>query len=325
MESSKNNKKELGFKEKYFKILFEVESVVQDGKKYNIIDRFFHYSIEETRMIKDIDTQNLIEEYKNDILKEINSVFNELKINLIYKIKYCFGLHSFSSYLNSSKTVIFDNPSLLGISPFIFDQIEWEYIIVNEIKKSGYDIASLYNIEKMIINNLEEALFRLNKEEFVCLLGWDIKRVSTENLFSLIRTRMFETVKKSKSPELVIKEIIKKNTVVNSSRIVLTGNFTTGKLIDKIIEGFGSKDIKLSNDEINYIKSFVSQNFKNSKGKNLGFQEIKNKTFFNLHKRLLKNILVTNRKSLRCEQKDISRIINNTLPELGELKTIENY
>lgn len=325
MRNSKNNENELGLKEKYPKILIEFENIVRDGRKYNLIDRFFHYSIEEIKMLENIDKQDLTKNIKNDILKEIENIFSELRINLINKIKYCFGLHSFSSYLNNRKTTIFDNPSLLGISPFLFDQFEWECVIINEIKKSGYSITNLYNVEKMITNNLEEALFRLDKEEFVCLYGWNKKSMSANELFYLIRSRMFETARKSKSPELVVKELIKKHTVINAQKISLTGNFNEGKLINKIFEGFGVKNIKLSNDEKNDIRAFVSQNFKNSAGKSLKHREIINKSFFNLHIKLFKNILIANRKALRCERKDIARIINKTLPELGELKTIENY
>ncbi|UWY29360.1 hypothetical protein N4T20_05345 [Flavobacterium sp. TR2] len=307
------------------RILLEFERVIQDERKYNIIDRFFYYSIEETRLINNIIKEKLEIEIELSIVQELHKAFRNLKNKLIGQIKYSFGLHSFSDYLESGRTVLFNNPFLLGISPFLFDQLEWETIILKEIKDSSHSKSNFYNIQLMIRNNLRETLFRLDKEEFENLHGWEKEKMSESELYHLIIDRVFNAVKRSKNPESIIKEIVKKNTVVNSSRIVLTGNFTTGKLIDKLIEGFGAKNIKLGTDEINDIKGFVSLNFKNAKGKNLEFQEIRNKTFFNLHKKLLKNILVTNRKSIRCEQKDISRIINKTLPELGELKTIENY
>ena len=317
--------KELDFKDKYPMIFSDFENIVRDGRKHNIIDRFFHYSIEETKMIKDINNQNLTEEIKHEIFKEIEIVFKEFKTNLIYKIKYCFGLHSFSSYIKNGKTGMIENPFLLGISPFLFDQIEWEDVMISEIKKSRYDITNLYNIELMIRNSLNDALYRLDKKEFDNLQSWTKNKISPEGLVLLIKNKIFETTKSAKSTDSIIKEIVKKHTVINSSRIILMGNFTTGKLIDKIIEGFAAKNIQLNNEERNDIKSFVSQNFKNSKGKNLAFKELKHKDFFNHHKILLKNILIANKKSLKCEDKDISRIIHKTLPELGELKTIENY
>ncbi|XDZ53084.1 hypothetical protein FlaCF_0132 [Flavobacterium tructae] len=325
MRNSKNNENELGLKEKYPKILIEFENIVRDGRKYNLIDRFFHYSIEEIKMLENIDKQDLTENIKNDILREIENIFSELTINLINKIKYCFGLHSFSSYLNNRKTTIFDNPSLLGISPFLFDQFEWEHVIINEIKKSGYGITNLYNVEKMITNNLEEALFRLDKEEFVCLYGWNKKSISANELFYLIRSRMFETARKSKSPELVVKELIKKHIVINTQKISLTGKFNTGRLVEKLVEGFGKKNIKLTDDEKKDIQSFVSQNFKNSAGKQLVGSEIKNKSFFYTHLKLIKHILGSNSEEIKCNNKEISTLINKTFPEFLDVKTIENY
>lgn len=307
------------------RILSAFENVIKDERKYNIIDRFFYYSWQETELIDNIIRENLGEESESKIIRELYKAFGALRKKLVYQIKYSFGLHSFKDYLNSGRSVLFNNPSLLGISPFLFTQTEWQIIVINDIKNSSHSKSNFYNIQLMLRNNLNEALFRLGEDYFEKLHGWEEEKMSDEGLYCLIENRVFETVNKSKNHESIIKEIVKKNTVVNSSRIVLTGNFTTGKLIDKLIEGFGAKDIKLGTDEINDIKGFVSLNFKNAKGKNLEFQEIRNKPFFNLHKKLLKNILVTNRKLLRCELKDISRIINKTLPELGELKTIENY
>src|SRR5690606_15900709 len=163
----------------------------------------------------------------HEIFKEIEIVFKEFKTNLIYKIKYCFGLHSFSSYLKNGKTVIIENPFLLGISPFLFDQFEWEDVMISEIKKSRYDITNLYNIELMIRNSLNEALYRLDKEEFDNLQSWTKNKISPEGLVLLIRNKIFETTKSAKSTDSIIKEIVKKHTVINSSRIILTGNFTT--------------------------------------------------------------------------------------------------
>lgn len=307
------------------RILLEFDNVVQDERKYNILDRFFYYSMEETRLVNYIVKEKLEEDVKLKIVQEFYKTFRNLKNKLLGQIKYSFGLHSFSDYLESGRTVLFNNPFLLGISPFLFDQLEWETVILNEIKHSSHSKSNFYNIQLMIRNNLRETLFRLDKEEFENLHGWGKEKMSESELYHLIIDRVFNAVKRSKNAESIIKEIVKKNTVLNSSRIVLTGSSTTGKLIDKIVEGFGRKKIKLSNDEINDIKWFVRLNFRNSTGKNLDTIEVKNKSFLILHIKLLKNILIANKELTKCAQKDIARIINKTLPELGELKTIENY
>lgn len=314
-----------GFTNKYPAVFLKFEEVIREGRKYNLIDRFFHYSIEETEILKNIDVPGLSEDAKQEISNYLKIKFDSLKSDLLYKIKYCYGLHSLNDYLNSGKTVILENPSLLGISPFIFNQLEWEYMILNEIKSGGYTRHNHHNITLIIRNCLNETLFRLDKENFENLRNWEKETISVSDLFRLVSNKIFEIVIKSKSSESVIKEIIKKNTVVNSSRIILKGNFTTGKLIEKFIEGFGIKGIKLNSEELNDIKNFISLNFKNSKGKNIEFQNINNKSFFSQHKKLVTKILVTNLKNIGCEKKDIARLFKKTFPELAELKTIENY
>lgn len=313
------------YKDKYPIVFSKVENVIREGRKYNLIDRFFHYSIEETEMLKNIDFQNLSEDAKQDISKCIEVKFKILKFDLFSTIKYCHGLHSFNDYLNNTKSIILDNPSLLGISPFIFSQTEWEDMILKEIKSSGYTRENHYNVTLIIRNCLKETLLRLDKENFENLRMWEDETMSTTQLFRLVDNKIFETVLKSKSSESVIKELIKKNTVTNSSRIILKGNFTTGKLIEKFNEGFGTKGIKLNNEELNDIKNFISLNFKNSKGKNIEFQNISNRSFFSHHKKLITNILIINIKNIGCEKKDIARLYKKTFPELVELKTIENY
>ena len=146
-------------------------------------------------------------------------------------------------------------------------------------------------------------------------------------MFSLVVDEIFDLEENPKSTESIIKNLIKKNIEVQVSKIALYGNFTTGKLIEKIIEMFAKKSIKLSNENIEDIKSFISQNFKNSKGKNLGYKEIKNKSFFNEHLKFIKSILIDciKKGNIKCTEKEIARRIHKSLPELGELKTIENY
>ncbi len=310
----------------------KIESIVREGKKHNMIDRFFHYSIEESYLIEEIENQNLPEEIKQEALDNLYNEFYKLKMNLIYKIKYSFGLHDLTSYLFADKPIIINNPLLLGISPFLFDQIVWENVILNEIELGRYDIVNSYNLEKMIKNSLDDALYRLDKEEFNSPFRWQYQGyipLDSDFLFALIQNKVFNVLENSKSQDQIINELIEKNLANknladNYRKITLTGIFNTGKLIEKIVEGFGKKNIKLTDDEKKDIQSFVSQNFKNAKGKRLSFSEFKNKPFFYPHLKLIKHILISNSKEIKCTNKEISILIHKTFPYLEE-KTIENY
>ena len=198
--------------------------------------------------------------------------------------------------------------------------------------KEEYVFKKIPYKEKNSINIIEtcQKAIDLDKNDFNGLIldnKWNKEISSSSDMFSLVVDEIFDLEENPKSTESIIKNLIKKNIEVQVSKIALYGNFTTGKLIEKIIEMFAKKSIKLSNENIEDIKSFISQNFKNSKGKNLGYKEIKNKSFFNEHLKFIKSILIDciKKGNIKCTEKDIARIIHKSLPELGELKTIENY
>jgi hypothetical protein len=311
----------------------KIESIVREGKKHNMIDRFFHYSIEESYLIEDIENQNLPEEIKQEALDNLYNEFYKLKMNLIYKIKYSFGLHDLTSYLLVDKPIIINNPLLLGISPFLFDQIVWENVILNEIELGRYDIVNSYNLEKMIKNSLDDALYRLDKEEFNSPFRWQYQGyipLDSDFLFALIQKKALNVLENSKCQNQTIKEFIEeslanKNLVDNYRKITLSGNFNTGRLRDKFLQRFGKNNIKLTADEKKDIQSFIGQNFKNSAGKGIVVSEIKNKTFFYTHLKLIKDILVSNSKEIKCNNNEISILIHKTFPEYLNVKTIENY
>jgi hypothetical protein len=273
-EEKKNRLNEL--QNRFPALFLKFENVFREAKKFNIIDRYFHYEIEIKEMLKNLSPQE-----EKELQIDVFNVLRNYQYNLIYNIKYCYGLMQFQEYLESDKTLIIDNPSLVGISPFLFSQIEWILVLTAEVKKSSSKANNIYNFEKIIYNNLKETLDRLDMEDFGKLQhGWDKNNLSAWEMYNLIKSEIYVAVRSGKSKEYLIKKLIKKNTVEISARTVLAGNFTTGKLIEKLIEGFGVKNIKLNNDDINNIKNFVSKNFKNSKGKNLGSYEVKNNFFF---------------------------------------------
>ena len=307
----------------------KIEKVISDSKKYNLIDRFFHFSIEKNELIKYVISLEIVEKTKLELLNHLG-LLDFQKTEVIEKIKKCYEIESVDFYKNSDRILFINNPNLLGISPFLFEQNTWAEIIIDDIRKSNFKSEDLNQIYNKIECCLNETLERLDKNDFNGLIldnKWNKEISSSSDMFSLVVDEIFDLEENPKSTESIIKNLIKKNIEVQVSKIALYGNFTTGKLIEKIIEMFAKKSIKLSNENIEDIKSFISQNFKNSKGKNLGYKEIKNKSFFNEHLKFIKSILIDciKKGNIKCTEKDIARIIHKSLPELGELKTIENY
>lgn len=307
----------------------KIEKVISDSKKYNLIDRFFHFSIEKNALIKYVISLEIKEKTKLELLNHLG-LLDFQKTDVIEKIKKCYGIESVNFYKNSDRILFINNPNLLGISPFLFEQNTWSEIIIDDIIKSNFkseDLNQLYNKIECCLN---ETLERLDKNDFNGLIldnKWNKEISSSTDIFSLVVDDIIDLEENPKSTESIIKNLIKKNIEVQVSKIALYGNFTTGKLIERIIEMFAKKSIKLSNENIQDIKSFISKNFKNSKGKNLRTKEIKNKSFFNEHIKFIKSILIDciKKGNIKCTEKDIARIIHKSLPELGELKTIENY
>lgn len=305
----------------------KIDRVIFESKKYNLIDRLFHFYIESDELLKYIISLKL--EMNIGIMLINYMGLLRLEIDLtIEKIKKNYGIESINFYKNSTRIFFINNPDLLGISPFLFNQEIWTEIIIDDIRKSDYKVNDINQIFWIIENCLNETLERLGKKDFNNLtIGWDKKLLAASDISTLVIDDICELDNNPKSIENIVKNLIKKNTEVQVTKIALYGNFTTGKLIERIIEMFAKKSIKLSNENIEDIKSFISQNFKNSKGKNLGYKEIKNKSFFNEHLKFIKSILIDciKKGNIKCTEKEIARIIHKSLPELGELKTIENY
>jgi hypothetical protein len=309
----------------------KIDTVIFESRKYNLIDRLFHFFIEDNELLKYVNSLKVEEKIKIELLNYIGLLDSEIDL-LVEKIKKCYGIESVNFHKNSERILFIDNPSLLGVSPFLFDQNIWADIIIDDIRKSSYKVGDINQLYAIIKNCLNETLERLGKKDFDDLRyngynGWKEEISTSQDMFSLIVDDISSLDKNPKSTENIIKNLIKKNIEIQVSKIPLYGNFTTGKLIEKLIEMFAKKSIKLSIENIEDIKSFISQNFKNSKGKNFRSKEIKNKSFFNEHIKFIKSILIDciKKGNIKCTEKDIARIIHKSLPELGELKTIENY
>lgn len=310
---------------RYNNLELKIENIIREGRKYNMIDRFFHYSIEEMELKKDIDKLDLTDDDKGALKAELLSDLWLIEQTLKEEIRKSFGIYNLEDYTKNGRKSILENPMLLGITPFLFSaEDDWVKFMKNDIEK--YKTTCFYHIENIVMSSLLDSLNRLDTNHFILHTSLSSFSVySAVGLYSLIVDDIFEMIENSDSTEFKTNQFNKDESLGQLNRIRLTGNFNTGKLIDKLIEGFGIKNIKLSDIEKKDIQSFVSQNFKNSSGKRLVFSEIKNRNFFYTHIKLIKSILVANNKSIRCNNKEVSILLNQTFPELVEVKTIENY
>lgn len=302
----------------------KLEKIFKKGMKYNMIDRFFYFLKEEKKLKKIINSTPEFgyweEPFKHEFLRELKFKIETLKED----IKKSFGISHYTAYVNSEKTMIIDNPYLLGISPLLFEHNEWKNIIINDVSKRNFN--SIYDIETILMASLREALYRLEINEF--LVNEENKNTtnySTNALFSLIADDIFEIIEDSKNIQNIENESGQKKETKQDTRISLKGYMNTGKLITKITEGFGKKGINLSEDERTNIQRFVSQNFKNSAGKQHIKMEISNRNFLITNIKLIKSVLLANKEQINCNNLEISRLIKNTFPEYLGLKTIENY
>jgi hypothetical protein len=151
-----------------------VNNIIEDSKKYNLIDRFFHYKIERDELYKSISISNFFKEsskLNTDEFLELhsNEFLNKIDIkikDLIETIKKSFGITDFSSYVMTGKSKIIDNPFLLGISPYLFDYEDFKTFLKHDIfnSKMGSCAMDFHDVFK---NSLDDTLYRLNTNVFL--------------------------------------------------------------------------------------------------------------------------------------------------------------
>ena len=241
----------------------KIDRVIFESRKYNLIDRLFHFYIENKEMSKYVRSLKLDMNVGLELINYIGILHAE-EINIISKIRKCYEIESIDSYINSDKVSFVNNLDLLGISPFFFKQEEWTQIIIEDIRRSNYKPTNLSELYVKIETCLNDTLERLGKKDFTDLTAFGKWNKNTpSDMFSLLKDDILELDDNSKSTENIMKDLIKWHTETQLNKIVLYGNFTTGKLIERIIEMFAKKSIKLSNENIEYNKRFKRQKFKN--------------------------------------------------------------
>lgn len=309
-------------------LLAVVNKIIEDGRKYNLIDRLFHYKIERDKLHENISIAKFSKENVKLNRAEFSTLYNEyskeidLKINgLIETIKYSFGIDDFYSYKLVGKSKIIDNPSLLGITPYLYDIENFKKFLRHDIliSKIGAGALDFYYI---LENTLNDTLNRLNSNAF---LFYNTESVDDDDeilfydagdIINLFYGEFYSVWNNSESIEKSEKNI---------DRIVLQ-DYHTGYIVDILIGSF--KDSKALNDsQKKEIKKFVSMIFVNKAGRRILYQEILDISFISTNIKHLTETLKSEKKFKfkNWSNKKLSELICNISPNHFKLKTIENY
>ena len=297
-----------------FPLFFEkIDRVIFESRKYNLIDRLFHFSIESKEMYKYVRSLKLEINIGLELTNYIGILHSE-GINIISKIRKCYEIESVDSYVNSDKVSFVNNLDLLGISPFFFEQEVWTEIIIEDIKKWLMEKAPWLVIETCLNDTLE----RLGEKDFTNLTyfgKWN--KVEPSDMFTLLEDNIFDLDNNPKSIESVMRNLIKKESETKT-KISLNGQLTTILLSQKIIAKFNKEKV-----ELNGINKSDIKNFQNYKGKCLVTKEIKNKRFFINNLKHIGLIMIVLEEYFN--NNDVASVLNKTFPELGEVSTIKNF
>lgn len=230
----------------YPQIFKKIDKIIFESRKYNLIDRFYHFAIENDKLQKRINSLVTDDETKALFICYTFLISDEQEL-LIKKIRDCYGLNNIQFHIDSQRVLFLDNPDLLGISPFLFNQKEWEKIILNEVEKFKHEEEHLNSIFYIIKNCLDETFLRLGVENFNDLIynyyndnDWDEKIKTSSDIFTLIVDDIIEyndkleSIKAEEKKEKdFLKFEIKNKTLIN--RITMNYNF---ELIDKVFEKY---------------------------------------------------------------------------------------
>ncbi|WP_186824041.1 hypothetical protein [Flavobacterium psychrophilum] len=184
-------------------LTLKIEEIIIESKKYNLIDRFYHLNIESNKLYKYINSLEADFYKKMSYIGYITLIQNEID-ELIDKIKNCYGIWNPKFHLETQRTLFLDNPNLLGISPFLFNQEDWKKIILNEIEKLKYVEKHTNPISWIIDGCLKDTFYRLQINEFSELQGiihfykgWDENIKTSIDVFCLIVDECFDIGKNS--------------------------------------------------------------------------------------------------------------------------------
>jgi hypothetical protein len=242
-------------------LTLKIEEIIIESRKYNLIDRFYHLNVESNKLYKYINSLEADFYKKMGYIGYITLIQNEIE-ELIDKIKNCYGLWNPKFHLETQRTLFLDNPNLLGISPFLFDQEDWKKIILNEIEKLKYIEKHTNPISWIIDGCLKDTFYRLQINEFSELQGithfykgWDENIKTSIDVFCLIVDECFDIGKNSEEQiarEKYSKEILENQILDKSifSKIRIHSDF---ELADKVFKKYFEVAIPLEKQQSVYL------------------------------------------------------------------------
>ncbi|HFG0578090.1 TPA: hypothetical protein ACGFUY_001940 [Flavobacterium psychrophilum] len=181
------------------KFELKLEKVLQKGKRFNLIDRFYYYSIKERQIKNQILKLNLTEDEYHEFVSLIFIDFGSREHELKSAIIESYGLSGIKAYSDTKKATILSNPNLLGISPFLFriNTNEWYDYLKNDIAK--YKNFNIYHIQQIILNCLNDSLGRLDLKHFETrnIHTRKVENLSSDDLFYLLVDDIFEVIENS--------------------------------------------------------------------------------------------------------------------------------
>jgi hypothetical protein len=308
------------------KFELKLEKILQKGKKYNLIDRFYYYLIKKNKIKNQIIKLDLSQDEYSEFTYFLFIGFESREYELKSKIIESYGLSNIKAYTNTKKATILNNPDLLGITPFLFrtNTNEWYDYLKNDIEKYGN--YNFYDIERIILNCLNDSLNRLDLDSFtrINIYSRKIENFTPDGLFSLLVDDIFELIEKNDSIETTNQNKLVKN-IAGIERIILD-KYNTGNIVDTLIGSF--KDVNALDDtQKKEIRKFVSMIFVNKTGKRLKHEEILNVEFIDGNIKHLKENLNSKAKFplKNWTNKKLSELICAINPNHFKLKTIENY
>lgn len=180
------------------KFELKLEKVLQKGKRFNLIDRFYYYNIKENQIKNQIRKLNLSQdenhEFSSHLFMDFICIEHELKSIIIES----YGL-SGKTYFNSKNATLLSNPDLLGISPFLLriSTDEWYNYLLHDIKMHGN--YNIHTIQSIIVNSLNDSLNRLDLKYFTRRNIYTRKseNLTSDDLFSSLIWDIFDLIKNS--------------------------------------------------------------------------------------------------------------------------------
>lgn len=322
-------------KRKYKHLFKQYKYILLESLKFDVVERYYFFAVEKQKIAIEIREIKCKRIFKSRLYSFFEKAISRKQYSLIFRIRHCYGLHVFSSYMRSNRSTVLSNPSLLGLCPLLFDEVEFKYLIINDIKNSGFVNDSFYNISKILTNCFDDSLKRLNVKGYESEYHWKESIITTDYLLKILKQyKLYEEISDLQPTDerlkLLVKEGINKNDGIDR-RIVLINNYSQKELIEDISKSIISANVnttnfKLTKENTEDLRNFIFTGFKNLKGKNGSPKAFNDISFLtdNIHTIKVSLKKLSNEQKFVGTEKMISETIALCLEGLKNTKTIQN-